>query len=153
MDRNKIGYKLPTLEYRVELGQLRFFSKTMGETNPIYFDEEAAQSAGYRSIIAPPTFAFSCVRGAADQLPLVTALDLSDDEIGRSLHGEQRFHFGEPICAGDCISINEKIIDIYEKKKKTGTLLFAVSESQLRNQLNEFVAGMTMVLIIQNWEV
>ena len=32
---------------RVEPGRLRYFLDTLGETNPVYRDPEAAQAAGY----------------------------------------------------------------------------------------------------------
>src|SRR3546814_8481365 len=44
---------------RVEPGQLRLFAKAIGETNQIYFDQAAAESAGLRAPLAPPTFAYS----------------------------------------------------------------------------------------------
>ncbi|WP_428248308.1 MaoC family dehydratase N-terminal domain-containing protein [Ferrovibrio sp.] len=147
VDRSKAGYTLPPLYYEVEKGQLRFFSKVIGETDPIYFDEAAAKAAGYRSILAPPTFCFSCLRGSADEMPYVTALGMSDDELGRSLHGEQSFEFHEPVCAGDKLTITEKIVDIFEKK--SGSLLFILTETRLVNQLEQLAARMQASLIIK----
>ena len=141
-----VGTSLPPLYYEVEKGQLRFFAKTVGETDAIYFDETAAQKAGYRSIIAPPTFGFSIVRGAAEQMPLITALEWSDEEIARCLHGEQRFRYGKAICAGDVIRIDETVKDAYQKKK--GALQFYVTQTQLTNQLGENVGEMEMSLIL-----
>jgi len=40
----------------VEKGQLRFFAKAVGETNPAYVDDIEAKTAGYRSLPIPPTF-------------------------------------------------------------------------------------------------
>lgn len=146
-DRSKIGLTLPALHYTVEAGQLRFFSKVIGETDPIHFDEGAAVSAGYRSIVAPPTFCFSCLRGSADNMPYITALDIDDEELSRALHGEQSFEFHEAICAGDRITIEEKIVDIFEKKN--GTLQFVLTETRLTNQLDRPVARMESCLIIR----
>src|SRR5690606_30296819 len=81
LDRSKIGTKVTNLFYDVEAGQLRFFARTIGETDPVYFDEAAARAAGYRSIIAPPTFGFSCLRGSGDQMPFMTAMGLGEDHL------------------------------------------------------------------------
>ncbi|MGF7159176.1 acyl dehydratase [Rhodoligotrophos appendicifer] len=150
LDRSKIGLTLPLLHYDVERCQLRFFSKTVGETDPIYFDEEVARRAGYRSIIAPPSFGFSCLRGSAEQMPFVTAMGLSEDQVARSLHGEQSFSYGEPICAGDRITIEENILDIYERRN--GTMQFLVTLTRLTNQLGQRVGEMSSTLIIRTRE-
>ena len=41
-NRNYINHVFPEKKVEVEKGRLAFFSKTIGETNPIYFDEMAA---------------------------------------------------------------------------------------------------------------
>ena len=55
IDRKHIGVVSEPRTIDVEKGQLRFFAKATGETNPIYFDEAAAQAAGHPAIPAPPT--------------------------------------------------------------------------------------------------
>lgn len=147
LDRSKIGLTLPPLFYEVEKGQLHFFSKVVGETDPIFFDEEAAKAAGYRSIVAPPTFGFSCLRGSADDMPFVSALGLGDEEIGRMLHGEQGFRYHGPICAGDRIKIEESIVDVFEKKARA--LQFIITRTRLSNQFGDLVLEMSASMIVQ----
>ena len=57
IDRSYIGHKSEPLTVAVEPFQLRLFAKAIGETNPIYMEEEAAKAAGHRNLLAPPTFA------------------------------------------------------------------------------------------------
>jgi len=59
IDRQFIGKALPAFRTVAEAGQLRFFAKATGETNPVYFDESAAHDAGHPSLPLPPTFLFS----------------------------------------------------------------------------------------------
>ncbi|HAD10632.1 MAG TPA: MaoC family dehydratase, partial [Porticoccaceae bacterium] len=54
MDSALINQPYPPLTVDVELWQLKFFAKAVGETDPVYFDEAAARQAGHRSILAPP---------------------------------------------------------------------------------------------------
>jgi acyl dehydratase len=56
LDKSKIGFEFQSFTADVEKGRLRFFAKAIGETNPIYTDEAAAREAGYRALVAPPTF-------------------------------------------------------------------------------------------------
>ena len=58
-NRNYINHVFPEKKVEVEKGRLAFFSKTIGETNPIYFDEMAAHDKGHPSLLVPPTFLFS----------------------------------------------------------------------------------------------
>ena len=58
-NRNYINHVFPEKKVEVEKGRLVFFSKTIGETNPIYFDETEAHSKGHPSLLVPPTFLFS----------------------------------------------------------------------------------------------
>ena len=59
LDRNLVGRRSEPYKVDVEKFQLKFFAKATGETNPVFFEEEAAQAAGHRALPAPPTFTFS----------------------------------------------------------------------------------------------
>ena len=45
-NRSTKGHVTPPIEVTLERGPLAFFSETIGETDPIYFDSDAAQAAG-----------------------------------------------------------------------------------------------------------
>jgi len=64
VDRNAIGRESKPALNEVEKGAIRRFAEALGETNPIYFEEAAARAAGYRSIVAPPTFPTSLRAGS-----------------------------------------------------------------------------------------
>jgi len=59
IDRKWIGHKFAPYTRKIEKGQLWFFAKAIGETNPIFTDEVAAKAAGYPALPAPPTYGFS----------------------------------------------------------------------------------------------
>ena len=71
IDRKFIGYRTEPFTVEVEKGRLRMFAKAIGETDPIYTDEAAAQAAGYRSLPVPPTFLFCLEMEQPDPLRLV----------------------------------------------------------------------------------
>ncbi|BDI61937.1 MaoC family dehydratase N-terminal domain-containing protein [Qipengyuania nanhaisediminis] len=145
IDRSKIGSSLGILTVDVEKGQLRFFAKATGEKNPVYTDEEAAKAAGYRSLPAPPTFGFSLGLAAPD--PFAKYTDLGID-LGKVLHGEQNFEYFEPICAGDTITLEDKITDIFDKKG--GALEFLVIETSATNQDGKVVSKSVTTTVVRH---
>ena len=145
IDRRHIGRELPPLTVDVEKGQLRFFAKATGQNDPIYVDEEAAKAAGFAALPAPPTFLFSLDLMQPDPFALYRSLKV---DLTRILHGEQRFRYAVPVCAGDTITLRTRITDLYEKKN--GAMEFIVLETQATNQRGEDVGGMTRVVVVRN---
>ena len=145
LDRTLIGHEFAPRFADVEKGQLKFFAKATGETNSIYFDEDAARAAGHPSIPAPPTFLFSLELLAPD--PKGT-LGLLGVDIGKVLHGEQRFTYTKPIYAGDTIKMSTRISDMYDKKG--GALEFIVQDTTGENQHGETVVVARTVTVVRN---
>ena len=145
IDRKYIGKALPKAVLEVEKGRLRFFAKSIGETDPIYSDERAATAAGYPSLPAPPTFLFAA---ELDANTLVPALQEMGVDLSKILHGEQRFDYLAPVCAGDTITVESRFTDIYEKKN--GALEFLVKESLATNQHGKHVAKIRSVVVVRH---
>lgn len=145
IDRNHIGRELPPLTVDVEKGQLRFFAKATGQDDPVYLDDEAAKAAGFAALPAPPTFLFSLDLMQPDPFSVYRSLGV---DLNRILHGEQRFRYAEPICAGDTITLRTRIADLYDKKN--GAMEFIVLETDATNQRGEDVGGMTRVVVVRN---
>lgn len=145
IDRRNIGRTLPSLTADVEKGQLRFFAKATGQSDPIYLDDDAAKAAGFPSLPAPPTFLFSLDLMQPDPFALYREIGV---DLNRVLHGEQRFRYARPICAGDSITLRTRIADIYDRKN--GTMEFIVLETDATNQRGEDVGGMTCVIVVRN---
>ncbi len=145
IDRKFIGRVSPAHTVEIEKGRLRFFAKAIGENNPIYTDEAAAIAAGYRSLPAPPTFVFS--------LDLERENPFSDFEemginLGKILHADQSFTYHAPICAGDSITLQSQVSDIFDKKG--GALEFLVQDYRATNQDGTLVAEMRRTVVVRN---
>ncbi|MBI1238220.1 MAG: MaoC family dehydratase [Alphaproteobacteria bacterium] len=145
IDRKFIGMTLPKTSVDVEKGQLRFFAKATGETNPIYFDEAAAKDAGHPALPAPPTFAFSLNLLAPQKVNWLQEMGVN---IANILHGEQAFEYFKPIYAGDVITLQSRVADIYDKKG--GALEFIVMELDAENQRGELCVRQRMVTVVRN---
>ncbi|NIB38200.1 MaoC family dehydratase [Pseudomaricurvus alkylphenolicus] len=129
----------------VELGQIKLFSKAIGETNPIYFDESAAKKAGLRGVKAPLTFGF-CLKS------LAPAKYPSNEDLGidfsRLLHAEEKFDYFLPIYSGDRLTFSTEVEDMYEKKG--GALDFLIRTTKVFNEAGELVQTQTNTLVMRN---
>ena len=145
IDKNLIGHEFEALTLPVEEGRLRFVAKSIGETNPVYSDPEAARKAGHPALLAPPTFVFMLEVDAVDLQDLVSFFGC---KLGQLLHGEQGFVYHAPIYAGDRITVKKKVVDIYDKKN--GKLEFIITENDFINQYGVKVAETRTNYVIRN---
>jgi len=145
IDRKHIGYAPPPVDWEVEKGRIAFFVKVIGLTDPIHTDEAAARAAGYRGIVAPPTFIFAALGDSGETMKLIKTLEI---DLGKVLHGEQRFDYHAPVCASDTLRFQSEVSDIYDKK--AGALEFVVNDTRVTNQLGEHVADLHSVLVVRH---
>lgn len=145
IDRKHIGKTRPPHTVEIEKGRLLFFAKAIGETNPIYTDEEAARKAGYVSMLAPPTFTFCLEQDLPNAFEFLESIGV---DMRKVLHGEQSFTYHGPICAGDRITLETRISDIHDKKN--GALEFIVLDTTCRKQGGIVVAEQRTVLVVRN---
>jgi len=144
IDTAFIGHRFAPFEVRVELGRLKLFAAATGNADPVYRDEASAREAGYASIPLPPTYLFTLEMERDDPNDF---LDLLGIDLGRILHGEQAFTYRKVACAGDCLTFQNRIEDIYAKKG--GALQFVVIVTDVTNADGEPVAEMTKTIVIR----
>ena len=142
LDRKLIGTVLEPIVGEVEKGAIRQFARAIGATDPIHTDVEAARAAGYPNVVAPPTFVFCLAQQNSEPTDSLVKLGF---EVAKLLHGEQHFEYHRPVCAGDTITLNTRIEDIYEKKG--GLLEFMVQKTDAVNQDGRLCATMTAVVV------
>ena len=145
LDRSLIGQMFAPQTVTVEAGALRLFAKAIGETDPVYLDLEVARARGFRDLPAPLTYVM-CLQGACPE-PW-RWLDRLGLDIAHVLHGEQAFDHIEPICAGDRLTLTDRIADIYDRKG--GALEFVVIETMVTNQLGRLVATARSTAVVRN---
>jgi acyl dehydratase len=133
----------------VEKGFLTLFAKATGETDPIYFDEEAAHAAGHRAIPMPPSYLFSLAMShPAKRGDLFDKAGGIGVDTRKILHGEQGFTHHGTIYAGDRITVTTTTTDIYAKKG--GALEFIVHQTRYENQAGELCAEARQVTVVRN---
>ncbi|MEX1124165.1 MAG: MaoC family dehydratase N-terminal domain-containing protein, partial [Acidimicrobiia bacterium] len=58
----------------------------------------------------------------------------------RAMAGETAIEVGEPVVAGDVITVRKRLAEMYEKEGRTGPLVFVEMEFTFTNQRGKLVA-------------
>lgn len=145
LDRSLIGRHLGAPSNKVEEGAVRNFARAIGETDPVYTDVAAARAAGYPSLPVPPTFLFCLEIDAFDSIGTARLTGL---EASRILHGEQQFVYHAMAYAGDTLTFDVTVADVYEKKG--GALDFLVKDTRVTNQDGVHVADLRAIVVQRN---
>ena len=138
-----IGQVGPTATYQVEKGAIARFAEAVGDPNPLYWDEEYAKKSRYGSIIAPPGFfGWPVRRPASDAAPaqVMQRPDMAAAGYGLVYNGGIEYELLSPIKAGDTLTAQSVIKDIYLREGRTGELAFVIRETTYTNQNGEVVA-------------
>lgn len=139
--------EFPRYVFDVGRRDIQKYAHAIGETDPIHFDAAAAMDAGYSDIVAPPFFPYVIRMHAShmagkDQLEpdgSATA-DVPPLPTTRAMAGEITIELGVPVIAGDVITVDKRIIDMYEKEGRSGALVFVKMEFTFTNQQGDLVA-------------
>jgi acyl dehydratase len=116
--------------YAVGREKVREYAQAVGEDDPRYLDPEAARSAGFADVVAPPMFAAVYAGSAVFPAIMESGLDFS-----RMVHGAQEFTWHEPVVAGDEVTTDAEL----EDRSERGGLEFYVFKSTSKNQRGELV--------------
>ncbi len=153
-DKSKLGMEFAPYTFEVEKGKIAEFAMAISQkedknqVNPLYVNREAAQKAGYKDIIAPPTFQTCFPLWAGGGLmPVIQSLSINISEL---LHGEEEYDYLGAIHPGDIMTGKSKVVDMYdkEKKDKPGKFMeFTVIETEIRNQRGELVIKSRSTLV------
>jgi acyl dehydratase len=137
-----VGKEYPATTYEVGLEKIREYANAVGQTEPVHHDRGAARAAGFRDVVAPPMFAV--VYSSPAMGPAILDPDVGIN-FAAMVHGGQEFVWGEPVCAGDEITTQARVSEIYEKDGKG----FYVFESVSTNQDGDEVVRATWTNIVR----
>lgn len=135
-----VGYETEfTDDQPIEEGIIKRFTEAIGNDNPLYHDKGFAERGPFGGIIAPPTLLFEWNHHEA----------LWADEKGtyiadmplppRLLRAGNEYEFTQPLRPGDIITTRSKIIDVFEKKRASGSMVFVITRSTYTNQRGEIL--------------
>lgn len=140
-----IGREFPAVTATIDPESVKAFARALGETDPLYLDDDAAKRGPFGAIVAPPTYPIAfmaqSMAGAAS----------SFDELGLNfmtlVHGEQEFDYERPVKAGETLTLTARIHDVYEKEGRSGILDILVLETEAsdRDGKRVFASRQTLV--------
>jgi hypothetical protein len=142
-----VGLQLPDFTSVAERGRLRAFAHAIGESDPIYTDLAAAQSAGFADLPVPPTFLFSLELERPDPQRVIRELGI---DLRQVLHGEEAFTYHRMAVAGEELHFTPAVVDYYEKKG--GALRFAVRETRV-TAAGTLIAELRNVLVARQLDL
>jgi acyl dehydratase len=96
----------PTEPYLVGREKIREFVEAIGEPAPAYRDPAAARALGHPDVIAPPTFPVVITMAVSK---LITDHPELGMDYSRIVHGDQRFAYVRPVCAGDSLTCHATV--------------------------------------------
>ncbi|NYG06373.1 acyl dehydratase [Phycicoccus badiiscoriae] len=135
----------PSGPYAVDAAMLAAFAAAVGSKDPVHTSPDAARAAGYRDVIAPPTFAVTLAQQCDRQL-------VEDPEAGidfsRVVHGEQRFVHHRPITAGDAV-LGTLTVD---SVREAGGHAMVTTRTELATQDGEALCTSTSTIVIRGGE-
>ncbi len=121
--KRMVGKSTPAREYEVEKGLIRRLAMAIAEDNLIHTDEDVAKAAGYPSLVATPTLPVAFM----DIDPLLAEMELDPQGV---MHAEEDQEYFRPICAGDVLTVQHRLVDAYDKPSPGGRLVFLVIETR-----------------------
>lgn len=125
-----IGTVSEPVVYQIERGAIRQFAAAIGDAHPDYED----------GTVAPPTFPTTF----RSPIPGLAGVDPA-----RTLHAGEEYIYERPLRAGDAITCQRRIVDVYKREGRLGPMTFVVVEMEGRDQTGALVLRRVTTLIVR----
>ena len=140
----QVGVESSPTTSEVDKTAIRMFARSVGHTDPIFYDEAAAKAAGYRGLVAPPGYLGTPVfnpsapgrRGGGGMF----GGPEPSRPLNRILNGGTEIEYLEDICAGDVLTSSSHIASYEETKGSLGEMLITTTKTVYKNQDGKTVA-------------
>ncbi len=103
------------------------FCQALGETNPLFTNEDVAADGPYGGVVAPPTYVTRLRpnKMTPEHMPRL-------GKVG--FDGGRDVEIFSPVRPGDTLKMVSKIHDVYEKTGRSGSMYFIVLRNIITNQ-------------------
>ena len=124
-DTSRIGYSFPSFPVKIVDTKIRELARAIGDNNPIYQDNQAAQAAGYVCIPLFPTtatiFLFWENNHFVEQL---AGLGL---DVNRLMHREETYEYLAPLHSGETLTGVMTVLDGSTRKGRDNIIVDLVT--------------------------
>jgi acyl dehydratase len=142
--RDAIGVESDPWTVEVDKTAVRMFARSVGHSDPVFYDEAEAKRRGYRSLPAPPAYLGTPIFSPVGSDATFGGRGRRQFQTGlkRVLNGGTEVEYYGDICAGDTLTARSKIADIVERQGSIGRMLITTTETTYTNQDGKRVAVM-----------
>ncbi len=121
--RALIGKESAPWTNEVDRTWIRMFARSVGHTDPVYYDEAAAKAAGYRGLPCPPGYLGTPVFNPHAPARGGLAQPEPRKPMNRRLNGGTELEYFDDIFAGDVLDVSSHIESIEETVGSLGPML------------------------------
>lgn len=143
--RAEIGKESESWTCEVDKTMVRLFARSVGHTDPIFYDEAAAKAAGYRSLPCPPGYLGTPIFSprSGGEGPMRQRGAQPSRPLNRVLNGGTEIEYFDDICAGDVLTASSHISNYEERAGRLGAMLITTNKTVYKNQDGKTVAVST----------
>lgn len=130
--RATIGVENEPYRLEVDKLQVRMFARSVGYTDPLFYDEDFAKSKGHPSLPCPPHYLGTPAFNPADADPTFggpRGRRQAPSPFKRRLNGGTDIEMLDTIHAGDVLTATSRVVDMVERAGSIGTMLITTSET------------------------
>lgn len=132
---------------------LRYFATAVGDDDPRVVDEEAARAAGFRDVVAPPTFVCETnqyLQGRPDDEGYIGHSWGIEVPGTRLVRGGHEYEFHSPVHPDVVLHVTWEVEDVTARTSSSGMeLVIVTSLATYRDQHGELLATNRETLIYQ----
>ena len=136
----EVGKRSEPSMYEVDKLQVRLFARSVGHTDPVYYDEAEAKKAGFRSLPCPPGYLGTPVYDPRTSDPTFGGRrgagpgPQPSRPLKRILNGGTEIEYFDDICAGDVLEAVSYTSDLQERKGSIGEMLITTNKTEYKRQ-------------------
>lgn len=124
--RATIGVESAPWTVELDKTAVRMFARSVGHTDPVFYDEDEAKRRGYHSLPAPPGYLGTPIFNPEAPQRGAPQLDLP---FKRRLNGGTEVEYFAEICAGDVLTGRSHIAGIEETTGRLGPMVIVTTET------------------------
>lgn len=151
-----------SFQFPVEAGAIMMFARSLGDSDPRWYDEDSEEARAHGGVCAPPTFVNAVAHwdpdwpyrpqpdrpwhgsGSGPGTPSPTV-----PGGGTSMQAEQHYEYLVPVRPGDELTVERAAGRTWQKEsKRSGTLRFEEEVTRYTNQRGELAVVATRVRVL-----